>query len=259
MASLDELRKQLNSKGTFISAMASIEETVRRDGLSPDAFGVVQRAASLLRSRYTLPVYFKAGASLFRTCLEFQPSDQQTKSLQEWVELTQQHSEEAPTQPTQPTQPAASYGDDGMQHTERAAPQFGDLNATQNLLAQLLSGGILTDFSFGDSDFEAGDFDTFDAGPPPASRDARFNLPTTSVEGKEPLCAVCQENFPPKGKAKQLPCGHLFHYDCCMEWLEKRNTCPMCRYQLPTEKVHHDDVADRVAARDPTAGSAVYS
>ena len=33
------------------------------------------------------------------------------------------------------------------------------------------------------------------------------------------LQQVCQEEFAVNGKAKVMPCGHFFHYDCLMEWL----------------------------------------
>nr|CAD1829147.1 unnamed protein product [Ananas comosus var. bracteatus] len=35
----------------------------------------------------------------------------------------------------------------------------------------------------------------------------------------------------------ELPCGHRFHWGCALAWLRKRNTCPCCRFELPTEDV----------------------
>ena len=29
-----------------------------------------------------------------------------------------------------------------------------------------------------------------------------------------------------------LPCGHMFHWKCCLTWLKKNNTCPMCRFEI---------------------------
>ncbi|OVA09947.1 zinc finger protein [Macleaya cordata] len=35
----------------------------------------------------------------------------------------------------------------------------------------------------------------------------------------------------------EMPCEHLFHWICILPWLKKRNTCPCCRFQIPTDDV----------------------
>lgn len=40
-------------------------------------------------------------------------------------------------------------------------------------------------------------------------------------------CTICLETT--NDMQQRLPCGHIFHYDCIMEWLHANPTCPLCR------------------------------
>lgn len=75
-------------------------------------------------------------------------------------------------------------------------------------------------------------------GPPPASERAIRALPTVQISARhlngEGKCSVCQEKFQLRAGARQMPCDHIFHPDCIVPWLERHNTCPVCRFQLPT-------------------------
>jgi E3 ubiquitin-protein ligase RNF115/126 len=78
-------------------------------------------------------------------------------------------------------------------------------------------------------------------GTPPAAKSALSTLPDVVVtdamvaaaEGAE--CAVCKEDFSPGDGAKQMPCKHIYHADCIVPWLELHNSCPICRFELPTD------------------------
>ena len=49
------------------------------------------------------------------------------------------------------------------------------------------------------------------------------------------VCGVClNDEIEANDGAKQLPCKHIFHTHCIISWLELCNSCPLCRYQLPT-------------------------
>jgi hypothetical protein len=37
------------------------------------------------------------------------------------------------------------------------------------------------------------------------------------------------------GMLTRLPCGHKYHYLCCLRWIQDNPTCPECRYELPLE------------------------
>lgn len=77
-------------------------------------------------------------------------------------------------------------------------------------------------------------------GAPPASKSAIEALPTISVTeehlGTEAAhCAVCKDEFELHTEVKQMPCKHLYHPDCILPWLAQHNSCPVCRYELPTD------------------------
>lgn len=77
-------------------------------------------------------------------------------------------------------------------------------------------------------------------GRPPAAKTIVENLESVvmtdeDVENDNSLCAVCKDGMSVGEKAKQLPCSHRYHGDCIVPWLGIRNTCPVCRYELPTD------------------------
>ncbi|XP_028758237.1 E3 ubiquitin-protein ligase RNF165-like [Neltuma alba] len=45
-------------------------------------------------------------------------------------------------------------------------------------------------------------------------------------------CGICWENF--RIDTVQMPCSHLFHGNCILSWLLRKNNCPMCRFQMPS-------------------------
>lgn len=72
-------------------------------------------------------------------------------------------------------------------------------------------------------------------GRPPASKTVVDDLPVVVVDDNNALCAICKDEIEFGGQAKQLPCSHHYHGDCIVPWLGIRNTCPVCRYELPTD------------------------
>lgn len=50
---------------------------------------------------------------------------------------------------------------------------------------------------------------------------------------EKPNCIICIADIEMKAKTLLIPCGHMFHESCIKEWLEKHNTCPVCRFELP--------------------------
>jgi len=83
-------------------------------------------------------------------------------------------------------------------------------------------------------------------GPPAASKEVVKNLKTVKIEsdkvGESTDCAVCKEEFLVNEEALELLCHHLFHKDCIMPWLEMRNSCPVCRFELPTDDPDYEQM-----------------
>lgn len=75
---------------------------------------------------------------------------------------------------------------------------------------------------------------------PPASKDFLANLNTVTKIKEN--CPVCLLTFDTSVIVKELPnCGHFFHAECIIPWLEKTNTCPMCRHEYPTDDVEYEE------------------
>jgi E3 ubiquitin-protein ligase RNF115/126 len=78
-------------------------------------------------------------------------------------------------------------------------------------------------------------------GTPPASKKAIEALPTMKVTEEmmksemNNQCAVCKDEFEGGEEVKGMPCKHVFHEDCIIPWLNMHNSCPVCRYELPTD------------------------
>jgi hypothetical protein len=60
------------------------------------------------------------------------------------------------------------------------------------------------------------------------------NEKTNKIEN--PNCCICLSDISNGEDTVLLPCGHLFHDPCVLEWLNKNNTCPICRFELPPQR-----------------------
>ncbi|CAL5059819.1 unnamed protein product [Urochloa decumbens] len=58
-------------------------------------------------------------------------------------------------------------------------------------------------------------------------------------------CAVCKDGIAAGLSVLRLPCKHYFHADCIRPWLAIRNTCPVCRFKLPTGDAEYDQRQSR--------------
>ncbi|XP_068303375.1 uncharacterized protein [Pyrus communis] len=91
-------------------------------------------------------------------------------------------------------------------------------------------------------------------GHPPAALSVVKDLPLVEftveeLKKKEVVCAVCKDSILVEDKVRSLPCCHYYHHDCIVPWLGIRNTCPVCRYELPTDDPDYERSKRESAAR----------
>ncbi|XP_050234788.1 E3 ubiquitin-protein ligase CIP8-like [Mercurialis annua] len=57
------------------------------------------------------------------------------------------------------------------------------------------------------------------------------------IEDSSKSCAICIKEIVAGIEVTRMPCSHLYHKDCIVEWLEKySHSCPLCRYEMPVEQ-----------------------
>lgn len=98
-------------------------------------------------------------------------------------------------------------------------------------------------------------------GAPPASKSAVEAMPTISITEEHlatdaAQCAVCKDAFEVGAEARQMPCKHIYHSDCILPWLAQHNSCPVCRYEMPTEDPDYDQTRARGQGSAATSGNA---
>ncbi|KAI7745621.1 hypothetical protein M8C21_033467, partial [Ambrosia artemisiifolia] len=79
------------------------------------------------------------------------------------------------------------------------------------------------------------------------------NLERVVVDESGSVCVICKDNLCDGSVVNRLPCGHMYHPSCIVPWLNARNTCPLCRYELPTDdkdRSHHESEVQRVVAEN---------
>ncbi|XP_030558404.1 E3 ubiquitin-protein ligase TRAIP isoform X1 [Drosophila novamexicana] len=50
-------------------------------------------------------------------------------------------------------------------------------------------------------------------------------------------CVICAELFSHSDDVYVTTCGHMFHHNCLMQWLERSKTCPQCRNKCTTRNI----------------------
>lgn len=108
---------------------------------------------------------------------------------------------------------------------------------------------------------EAADFEAFlnriagsetsRQGAPPAAESFLRNMPHIVIteenqrEQYDLACAICKDQMFLGTEANQLPCSHIYHSYCIKPWLSVRNSCPLCRFELPTDDFEYEEKKQR--------------
>ena len=58
-----------------------------------------------------------------------------------------------------------------------------------------------------------------------------MNAETVSID-----CSICLCDMEDKSKMVKTSCGHCFHTTCIDTWLNRNNTCPLCRTEAPLNR-----------------------
>ncbi|KAH9124839.1 hypothetical protein LEN26_001290 [Aphanomyces euteiches] len=48
-------------------------------------------------------------------------------------------------------------------------------------------------------------------------------------------CVICQVDVEVGAEVVRMPCQHVFHTECIKQWLKIRNSCPICRVEIPAK------------------------
>ena len=75
--------------------------------------------------------------------------------------------------------------------------------------------------------------------------------PTKTVDGSthdSTSCSICIESFTEAELVKILPCFHQFHSKCVDDWLLRKSTCPVCKYDIGE---FNEDAAIMASAAEP--------
>ncbi|RDX60843.1 putative E3 ubiquitin-protein ligase RHC2A, partial [Mucuna pruriens] len=94
----------------------------------------------------------------------------------------------------------------------------------------------------------------------PAAKSVVESLPEVEINAghmaMESHCAVCKEAFELYAKAKEMPCKHIYHSECILPWLAIRNSCPVCRHELPVETTRAE--VERVEEEENNMGLTIW-
>ena len=69
-----------------------------------------------------------------------------------------------------------------------------------------------------------------------------FKKETQVDKFETPECSFCLKEMTLNQKGFLIPCGHMFHMKCALEFLSKRNNCFLCKYEFHEDDIEIEDI-----------------
>ena len=62
----------------------------------------------------------------------------------------------------------------------------------------------------------------------------------SKLEDDKKNCIICMEDFQNGDDVIYLPCLHVFHTTCILEWFKGHNDCPVCKFKMTYENLNQN-------------------
>lgn len=76
------------------------------------------------------------------------------------------------------------------------------------------------------------------------------NATQADIEAYDNVCIICREDMHDRA-SKKLLCNHIFHTSCLREWLQRQQTCPVCRTSVFRQRTVYRDPNQERGATNP--------
>mmetsp|Transcript_16041 Transcript_16041/g.35253 ORF Transcript_16041/g.35253 Transcript_16041/m.35253 type:complete len:256 (-) Transcript_16041:216-983(-) len=91
---------------------------------------------------------------------------------------------------------------------------------------------------------------------PPATPEMLRLLPILQLRDEDlevnPECCICLEEYETGEKVVRIPhCNHIFHRECCRDWLSRKCTCPYCRTDTDEQMKKAADAGEEHQGHEP--------